>query len=298
MEADPHFWSPDHFDLEDELNRRIWDESPKVQRGIQAQQDVLSAGAIGAQQAMVCERTLPWVPDLVGKDSRAEDGVLIVGSAYAGFISEHSTRARTMPLDVYEKCQTSSDFQRQFLECVIRRDHAYYGKIQRRAQKKWKPAQITLFDLCRVSFVRRSAVPHEPHKSGDGIACARPDVFTRYVESVQPASWTWERILSSQAVEIIALGRIAEHGLLRLFASKGMRIQNDAGAEFVLLKSRGGSWVSEYADSRFKLGYWEKRRSGWHIEGGSRTWKLSPRYHPSARAQGQHAFASPHVVQI
>lgn len=111
MEAIPHFWSPDNFGLDDELNRRIWDESPRLQRDIQVQQDVLSAGAIGAQQAMVCEQPLPWVPDIIGKESRAEDGVLIVGSAYAGFISEHSTRARTMPLDVRRCARTPQTFK-------------------------------------------------------------------------------------------------------------------------------------------------------------------------------------------
>lgn len=191
---------------------------------------------------------------------------------------------------------------RRLSKAILGACHPWGSRLLRKDSKegaeKWRPAQIALFDLCRVSFVRRSAVSHEPHKSGDGIACSRPDVFALYVENAQPASWTWERILSSQAVEIIALGRIAEHGLLRLFASKGMSIRNDAGAEFALSKSKGGSWVSEYADSRFKLGYWEKNRSGWHIEGGSRTWKLFPRYHPSAWVQGHHAFASAHVVKI
>ena len=87
--------------IPDDVNEEIWSESSSVQESVQPLCDLRKLNAIGAQQGMIdpdpesdppatCETLLPWVPDLLGKNWRAEDSILIVGSAYAGFIKEYS----------------------------------------------------------------------------------------------------------------------------------------------------------------------------------------------------------------
>src|SRR4030095_14884020 len=91
------FWRD--LTTEDAVNEEIWARSPDLQRHIQPPEALQLAGAVGAQQAMLLDDphgVLPWVPDLLGMSWRERDALLVVGSAYAGFIAECSTRHRCL----------------------------------------------------------------------------------------------------------------------------------------------------------------------------------------------------------
>jgi len=82
------YWNPDLLDLNDSLNREIWERSPGVQFT-----EIGMPTQYGAQQAMTdTDEVLPWLPDVVGKSCEASAGLLVCGSAYAGFISPFSDR--------------------------------------------------------------------------------------------------------------------------------------------------------------------------------------------------------------
>ncbi|HPJ96378.1 MAG TPA: hypothetical protein PK022_03645, partial [Syntrophales bacterium] len=58
------FWNPELLSTSDPLNEEIWLESrnPKLNPVMNVMNN-----NVGAQQAMVGENILPWVPDIVGK---------------------------------------------------------------------------------------------------------------------------------------------------------------------------------------------------------------------------------------
>jgi hypothetical protein len=101
------FW--DDLEVADPLNQVIWDESVAAQLEIGPPEQLRAVNSIGAQQAMI-EGTayshipcLPWVPDLLATDWKAESAILIVGSAYAGFFS-------VLPISVFSVLLSSSSF--------------------------------------------------------------------------------------------------------------------------------------------------------------------------------------------
>ena len=80
------FWDQNSLDFNDELNHVIWSESPSHQMEIQHPNELQVPGSIGAQQAMIGQKPLPWVPDIVGKEWQSPQSIFVVGSAYAGFV--------------------------------------------------------------------------------------------------------------------------------------------------------------------------------------------------------------------
>jgi hypothetical protein len=281
------FWGDYHFDFADALNEEIWLLSPEVQQQIQPWETLEQRDAIGAQQAMIdikllLERgPLPWVPDLVGKKCKDESGVVIVGHAYAGFIDEYSTREKKMPLRQYLVASSVQDFQEKFLKHVVRGDRHYYGPIQNLCSDLGSASRLCLMDLCRASFVKRGrGVPNRGDRSDSSIAKEDTESFERYVESPQAREWLWRRFASGQAKCVLALGTIAEHGLLRLFAARGMTIT----PFFDSSPSEQGAWVNAYASR--KLSYWLKNKT-WltirgQVDGIDRVWYVLPVYHPAA----------------
>ncbi len=181
------FWRADAFDLEDSLNLEIWANSPKLQFEVQSREDALRT-LVGAQQAMLPSEvlaqvgpTLPWVPDLVGKQWRVETSILIIGSAYAGFIKEFSGRKACMDLKDYvaSVMRPPREFQQLFLRDVVSGDNNYYGRVQALVQAVIGSAQnLALFDLCRASFVKRDS---DGDKSNDAIVRRAPQ-YLRYVQ--------------------------------------------------------------------------------------------------------------------
>lgn len=294
-------WNPDHFDFEDHLNQEIWISSPHVQREIQPPESLTHIGAFGAQQAMLpssersagqASEVLPWVPDLLGRYWRAGGSLLVVGSAYAGFICELSRRNHCMQLADYRNAVTVEDFQRHFLESVVRNDRSYYDRIVTLLPDKVNATGIALFDLCRASFVQRSEESHSGRRRDkwrDRIVQTGADIYNRYLTHDRAADWLWRRIADTESGFIVALGTIAEHGLLRFFRSRveDLELQAYGTAERCKLRSfEGSAWVKEYADPSYKLGYWIDHEAWWtvtgRLQGEERSWRVLPVHHPSS----------------
>ena len=216
-------WPLEHFDLDDELNRAIWDDSPGLQRVLDERREPGGPQAVGAQ-ALVGSPALPWVPDLVGRAWRSPDAVFIFGSSYADFFSPHARRGGAMPVHDY-RARSLTGFHRSFIAQVMEGDAAYYGKVADLLDAAGISASnIVLTDLCRASFVRME----------DGQANASEQVlkdhaehFARYVEANR--SWHLGRIAASRVQVIVALGRLATRGVLHLLESNKWLRTSDAG---------------------------------------------------------------------
>ena len=296
------FWDPRCFDLNDNINAEIWADSPLRQQDIQPTVPPVAVDGFGAQQAMLepehqavwgnlpLPGILPWVPDLVGRRWKKKDAVFVVGSAYAGFIDEYSGRDAAMNLCCYASANSASGFQERFLKNVVRPDQAYYGKLATLFDGIRTMAALCVMDLCRASFVRRGRRDGQRtnwDKPGDGIvkdsaAGPPPHIFQHYVD--QNSDWTWKRFMQSKASKIVALGSIAEHGVLRLFQQYGFTIHEQG---FVLPPPEPGNgnatWVNNYAAQDRNLGYWLQHSTWWSIippDAGQRTFHLLPIYHP------------------
>jgi hypothetical protein len=293
------FWAEDAFCVEDQVNDDIWARSPGVQRQIQLAERLAGAAVVGAQQAMLpADPTgvLPWVPDVLGAKWQAPDALIIFGSAYAGFIRECSPRRNTMPLAEYASAQSWQQFAERFRRQVVVGDSSYYGPIERLVRLTndgTDASRIALIDLCRASFVRRDVDgPRRRDKSGDRVVLDAPAVFHPYVEHNDVQQWTWARLTKGQAKRIVALGTIAEHGLLRLFARFGCRIRHSSKETFCQLHDRPeGDWVTRYAQPGYSLGRWLSDEAWWEVSHGpsGRRWTVLPVTHP-ARSQGDPGY--------
>jgi uracil-DNA glycosylase len=305
------------LEVADSLNQVIWDESVDVQSEIGPPWHLRAVNSIGAQQAMIegsaypClamgSPCLPWVPDLLSKDWKARSAILIVGSAYAGFIREYSG-GKGMPIAEYVKAWEGRSvklFIDSFKKHVIA-NWAYYdftrNLISGLKANGDEVAGFALFDACRASFVCRSEAPSVPRgdsvvrkdRGGDQTVRCQPAVFSRYVESSKPNEWLWKRIQGSKATRIVALGTIAEHALLRCFArnidNNHLSIRS-VPDNYEPKRIRQGSdwktkteWALDYADDRYHLSHWQK--DGWweirETNGESiLVWRLLPVPHPS-----------------
>jgi hypothetical protein len=282
----PSFW--ERRAPQDELNDRIWRESTSLQEEIQSLEDARDRG-VGAQQAMLLpDRALPWVPDLLGEDWRSTEAILVVGSAYSPFVTGAAGRACTMAVDEYASASTWQEFQSAFVSGVVERDPNYYGYLKVLARATPEPngtSHLGFLDLCRASFARR--IDHR-FQGGDKVVRDSCDLYERYVEHPKAQAWTWERLTASNSERIVAMGSIAEHGLLRLFASRGCSVW--IGDELQRIRvSRGGRWVTGYALNKCTLTSWTLKGQWWSIAGAvenkPRTWYVLPVLHPS-RASG------------
>lgn len=286
------FWDTKSLIEKDSLNEEIWNDSPKVQRSInQLNTNSASSMKYGAQQAMIdgTEYCLPWVPDIVGRDYKSSDSIIIIGSAYAGFIDGYSPRNRTMKLERYQEADNPYVFLNYFLEDVVIGDQSYYSPIQTLISSFCDLKKIVLFDLCRASFVCRDdrMPPNRKDKSNDRVTRDAKAIYAQYVESQIVEDWTWRRITDCGAMCIVALGTIAEHGLLRLFNRKKISIKDYRNSERLALRDyNNGKWVAHYAGSvNKKLDYWIHNSGNWWqiegtVNGQDRKWYLLPVYHP------------------
>lgn len=290
------FWREGWLSGDDAINGEIWERSPAVQRSIHPPAQLLPPGSVGAQQAMLPgnpSAILPWAPDVLGSEWNESASVTIIGSAYAGFIRECSTRRNTLPVDSYIDSQNWQEFASQFRDCVIEGDRSYYeplAQLVRLATGHNDARGVALLDVCRASFVRRDAEgPSRRDESGDRVVLAAPATFERYAEHDASHRWTWDRLISGQARRVIALGTIAEHGLLRLFARAGCRIhQSISGAECRLRPYPLGCWVRRYASTGSTLGGWLASGGCWVVthDGLAREWRVLPVAHPARSLAG------------
>jgi hypothetical protein len=301
----------------DSINDDIWRASTSAQRAIQDPKLLTSEGEIGAQQAMlssgitpaiVTTSVLPWVPDLVGNDWRSADALIVVGTAYAGFIREFSGRECCMGLDNYVALSRQSwlEFCNHFIDVVVLNDDDYYIPVAKLVEGVTDFSKLALLDLCRASFVRRGrGQTCRTDSSSQANIKAKPERFSDYVEwegilpdgtPVGPQVWSWSRIIGSAASCIIALGHVAEHGLLRLFTRKvpdaAIWLRTSAGTKpSINLESK--RWPNAYANRWQKLSSWvpsiddfKSEAVDWWcisgtVNGKPRRWSLFPVYHPA-----------------
>lgn len=308
------FWTRCLFDFNDGLNDDLFKKSPQVQL-----EEIGRPSMIGSQQAMVPGNVLPWIPDPVGKNWASCEAVLFCGSAYAGIFSPYSSRRgqRTMPFEQYAEATTLEALQRVYFDRIIdppeaRASDAYYGKIQELCTPGADQSDlacvadassIALFDLCRASFVKRTQQNGAVKDICDTkkVIRAHCDVFDKYVQSPSASEWLWRRVSEGHARRIVALGSVAEHGLLRLFQRRGRSIYFGGlgPIEFPkdVLESTAGKWVGRYAyewlrhkgmaveqiTGPLKLDSWLCRSTWWSIqEEGIERWRLLPIYHPTS----------------
>ncbi len=301
------------FVADDLVNRSIWTESVALQRKIAGR----TSGqlAVGAQQAMpkACDQNmfsaespLPWAPDLVGnRFGKYPCSVLVVASSYNGFIEGYSGRDAVMP--VHEYANASGDhehgleeFCRSYREHVVSGDEAYYQPILR---DLLQGAGIDLddcclTDLCKASFVRRGGGPDDGNRGdigSDAIIKQNWHQWLPYVVGEQCADgfvplmyqWLWQRM--QQCRLILALGTIAEYGVLKIFQrmadAPDVRSWHDRNVspDHPTMNCGITNWEYGYACKRRTLGSWLKQTDWWVMGDSGRQprWFMLPVYHPS-----------------
>lgn len=216
--------NPANWKTDDKINERIWRESPARQAELAHLYPVDAGGSVGGQQAMLGTgnqlgsptNPLPWVPDLVGMDVNYKKGaIMIIGSAYAGFVREFSTRnfprhdyINTVGLGYWA-------FQQRYLESVVMDDIRYYDKINDLLGDDDRIIKtIILSDWCRASYVRRLngglATPRRD-KYGDRV-CQSPILrFREYLRS--NSEWSRCRI-GAHARKLVLLGNFSHRCLV------------------------------------------------------------------------------------
>ena len=293
-------WEIGDFNLHYYLYQVIWDDSIRMQKEIHETHDGCQrrfGGEVGIQQAMIGSSgfdtdPLPMVPDLVGKDAgkRRDKTVLIVGSAYAPFISGISHRDGIADRD-YRTAGSAAEFQQLFFTKVIAGDNAYYEPLARCLREIWQPRNLIATDLCRGSYCFRNlgASGVRCDIGGDKIAMGtlfdKPHqkmlaveariLFCRYVDYGE--DWTWQRMESSR--EIIALGAIAEHGLLRLLDKRKATIVDNASRSRWTKPDVENHWSKFSADGCKQPGTW------WDAHLGNLEWRILRTRHPAARTE-------------
>ncbi|MCU0772418.1 MAG: hypothetical protein MUE94_11725 [Verrucomicrobia bacterium] len=280
---------------------------------------------VGAQQAMPKpehanefgpDNPLPWVPDRVGTQFAHENnGVLVVGSSYNGFIEGYSSRS--MKLEDYlairdliregnedprhpEVTQACTNFIQDFDSQVMAPDKStYYGPIlDRLLGDAGVPAsRACLTDLCKASFVQHGSntgTGHRGDEGNDGVIKKTWSAWAQFLtckragdDTPLPYEWIWRRM--QQCRHIIALGTIAEYGVIKMFkrmaelpaigTRNGGRIHLDQSLD------PDARWKYCYADSTRKLSRWLDTKDWWILGDGAtgKKWNLLPVYHPASR---------------
>lgn len=195
--------------------------------------------------------------------------------------------------------QSAADFLPGFLEHVVAPDPAYYRKIALLARDAGDQRNILLFDLCRASYAVRGTRrcrgemdrAAEYTFKGNTAAGVSRSLFTTYIESPKQRAWSMARFGSSAARRILALGSIAEYGLLKLFWSCGIRNihhRSAPGQPWSPASRHNAKWVLNYARHGQTLGRWIANSDWWVIEGVldgiPRRWHLLPVLHPARNA--------------
>jgi hypothetical protein len=298
--------------------------------GLQRQIPVIThpdGRVVGAQQAMPKQEhtslfgpanPLPWVPDRVGTGfSRENNGVLVVGSSYNGFIQGYSQRS--MKLADYlairdliregnedpahpKVAEACAKFVQDFEAQVMQPDRAtYYGPIlDRLLGDAGVPAsRACLTDLCKASFVRRGSntgTGDRGDEGNDGVIKDKKNwpLWTEFLTCKRagdatplPYQWLWRRM--QQCRHIVALGTIAEYGVIKMFKrmAESPAIGTRNGGRIYLDQSLDpdARWKYCYADSTRKLSHWLETKDWWNLTEGAtgKKWNLLPVYPPSAR---------------
>jgi hypothetical protein len=205
-------WPMTALDLEDPINQAIWSESPVVQQDLQPARHG-TVGSVGAGQALVGPDPLPWVPDLVGREWRTPDSVLVFGASYADFFTRWANRPGRLT-SAYRADAPWSDFQQQYVRAVVDDDAAYYDKVQQLLQDAGLPRErVLLTDLCRASFVE---IESGGSSASETLLTTHARLFNAYVAANR--AWHHRRLRAWQGTVLVGLGRLATAGLLHLLS--------------------------------------------------------------------------------
>lgn len=295
-------WSLDALDLEDPLNEEIWQHSPEEQERIQPYRDGWAIGEIGAQQAMRYPYRLPWVPDIVGRDWKSRDAVVIFGSAYGPLVGREGRPSFIAP-HKYVRASNAAEFTKLYSEKVLQ--DRYYRRIAELGSTVVPVYRMIILDLGRVSFVRCSL---DRDEGGDSVIGSTPELFTRHVQSPAANEWLWRRVLGTEAETVIALGKVAEHGILRLFSRNlrdvSIRDSSDASIRFVA-KLEDHRWPLRNAHHSRTLKdraaaasppYWAVE--GMTSEGILRAWRVAVVPHPTEARGDRSALVNYSVTSL
>jgi hypothetical protein len=308
----------------DPLNCEIIALSLGLQREISKQHGP-EGPVIGAQQVMPKrEHThefgpgnpLPWVPDRVGTEfSRENNGVLVVGSSYNGFIESYSSRSMKLkdflairdliregnedPANpkVAEACaKFVHDFE---VQVMVPDTTIYYGPILKSllGDAGVSASRICLTDLCKACFVRRGSntgTGSRGDEGNDGVIKKTWSAWAQFLTCNRagdttplPYQWLWRRM--QQCRHIVALGTIAEYGVIKMFKrmaeSPTLGTRNGGRIHLDPSLNPDARWKYCYADSTRKLSRWLDTKDWWNLtEGASgKKWNLLPVYHPASR---------------
>lgn len=272
-------WTLDDVVLDDALNDEMWRESPTVQMAIQPPQATWGTDAFGVQQVMRGEPILPWVPDVVGRDHQLPGAVVVIGAAYAGILprlGQERPGQDSLTAAKVREMGGPSEFLRVFVPEVMPR-FSYYRGIAKSMPSGVGARKLVLADLCRASFVRRSPICDV----ATGVVDAAPNLFSLYVEHERQQDWLWRRVNETRAEVLVALGTVAEHGVLRLLCRRGASIRCST-ASSVVFEPRPGEWPCDHANTKRKIGAWKDLPNGWWVASTrDRTWKVVTIPHPS-----------------
>lgn len=288
------FWAAMALKAEEPVNEEVWARSPGLALHLHGGNMLRNASDIGGEQSMIddLDVPLPWVTDLVGTDSEDATSILVCGSSVAPCIRGLAQRRNGIKLSSYIDAHSSASFQNAFMEEVVVPDCAYYGKLAAMLDGYVSPSQLIVTDLCRASFCRRGTRPMRVSDSldldyydagGDKIACDSPAVFRSYTESDDVDRLNWRRISEFKGNRIIALGMLAEHGLLRLLSRHGATtIHRHKHASSRWRFKREEDWPrNRPAHTGFPISYWLAADDWWVVHWEQRTCHILPVPHPA-----------------
>ena len=308
-EQPPEFWAHADRTRDDPTNSEIWAESPFAMTQVHdiRGDGVEFSGEFGCQQAMVGDEAftyeghrligaydddepLPWIPDWVGRRASGDCGVTVIGPSYPPVLAERAQCWAGLPLAEYRAAETADEFMTRFTERVLRDDDfGHFCQLESLLFPFRTAADLCYFNLCRGSFVIQCQIPgdgddrYDDDMDSSHLAnpADRREHQLLYGEYVQTKDrWTWERLSERCSGVVIALGRVAEHGLLRLFRRKGALIRrHDDGAEWnAPALDDDALWPSLAADPTRPIGSWTDRYGRWWDVRGSddRRWRVLP----------------------
>lgn len=253
----------------DAINEEIWTQSAALQAAMQPPRAGWAAGEVGAQQSMCGESALPWVPDLVGCELASPSAVLFVGMSYAGFIRRSGRRNGLIPPEDY-LAASAAEFADRFAEVVVPR-YPYYQHLLDALPADVATAQVAFTDLCRACFVKVG----RKDDSNSSVERADKALFSRYVDHPDQQRWHQRRILGSGARLLVAVGHVAEHGLLRLLRDGlGCEVRCGAGRVEFSRRSAAHSWPTAYAHDRRQIGAWASTNDWWEAVSAGRRWNV------------------------
>ena len=300
----------DFHRIQDDINTAIWTVSPSRQNVIHA--DRPWTASVGTSQALTGNGgfdllPLPWVPDLVGREAINGRGVLIVGFAYAPFMNTGARRAMT-PRQ-YELRRNNVDaFVEYFVERVVEFDSGrYYDKIELLFQNLRKPTELILTDLCKGSFIKRrfnGAIRSD--FGGDKVVCGThpdmsmaeraeaPILFGKYADICE--NWTWNRLQSVGLRHITTLGKIAEHGLVRLLIRRGCDVRLHGAPDVQpQVNQQDERWAAGRLLPYHPQNWWTQEAGRWWVathRETNRVWVVLPVLHPARVNDGYQSTAN------